>query len=89
MEANGNKREVGEDGGIVIIYKKDGTFTEDSKLFKSGGGNWSYKHAIHSIETVEGRIKTLIKVLSLTKDQMTLEVKYPDRALIVTYKSEE
>ena len=88
MEANGRKREVGEDGGIVVVYKKDGTFAEESKLFGKGGGKWTYKHATYALETNDGGGKTNVQLLSLTKDQMTLKVKYPDMEMIVTYKSE-
>ena len=88
MEANGRKREVGEDGGIVVVYKKDSTFTEESKLFSKGGGKWAYKHATYSLETNDAGGKTSVQLLSLTKDQMTLKVKYPDLEMIVTYKSE-
>ena len=88
MEANGRKREVGDDGGIVVVYKKDGTFTEESKMFGKGGGKWAYKHATYSLETNDAGGKTSVQLLSLNKDYMTLKVKYPDGEMIITYKSE-
>jgi hypothetical protein len=88
MEVNGRKREVGEDGGIVVVYKKDGTFTEESKMFSKGGGKWAYKHTTYTLETNEAGGKTSVQLLSLNKDYMSLKVKYPDMEMIITYKSE-